>query len=257
MKNIQLLIIFIFAFAFLCVLPFENKAYSQQTQTEEISGEDDFLEDPFASEEKTTEIADPLEPMNRFFFNFNDFFYTKLFIPVAKGYRKIMPKPIRKHLKNFFQNLIEPRYIINSALQGRAKESILETKRFILNTTLGLAGIFDVAAYHWDLKPNQQDTGKTLARYGANEGIYLVLPFLGPSNLRDTFGLIGDAYMHPTTFTLNTKQYIIFGSVAYTNESSFAPDKYKNLKKDFIDPYTGFKNAYIQHRREEIKENKK
>ncbi len=232
-----------------------NFVFAQDNGSEKADFDDeDSFEDPFADEnEEDNKIADPLESFNRAVFKFNDFVYTKLLIPTAKQYKKAVPEKARKHLKNFFKNLLEPRVIINAALRGKAKESILETKRFILNSTLGLFGFFDVAKSHWGLKQYKEDTGKTLAHYGVGEGFYIVLPFLGPSNLRDSIGLLGDGYLHPAFLKLKLKEFMVYSSIETTNKTSFNPDEYTNLKKDFLDPYVGFRNAYVQYRRNQIK----
>jgi phospholipid-binding lipoprotein MlaA len=133
---------------------------------------------------------DPLERLNRFTYRFNARFDEQIFLPVSNGYR-CLPGPIRRSVHNFFGNLSEVKTTVNYALQLRAAGSVRSVGRFVINSTLGIGGVFDVAT---KLKLENPPTGfgVTLSKWGVHPGPYLVVPFLGPSTLRDSLGLLGD-----------------------------------------------------------------
>ncbi len=132
---------------------------------------------------------DPFETANRAILKFNLSSDKHVLAPVARGYKKVLPQPVRNGISNFFSNLWEPMTIVNDLLQGKFKMAGVSTGRFIINTTVGILGFADVAT-RLDLPHHREDFGQTLAVWGVPSGPYLVLPFLGPSNLRDTGGLI-------------------------------------------------------------------
>lgn len=141
--------------------------------------------------------VDPWEGFNRKVFAFNEAADRWVMKPVAKGYRKVTPDPVERGVSNFFSNLLEVRNVFNSVLQGKWKQAGNDTGRFLVNSTLGIAGVFDVAR-HMNLERNEgEDFGQTLAVWGVPSGPYVVLPFLGPSNLRDSAGLPADWLINP------------------------------------------------------------
>ena len=219
-------------------------------------GEDEFeagLEDEFAAEEKE-EVWDPLSGYNRAMTGFNDFVYTWLLDPVARGYRFIMPEFARRGLANFFHNLMFPLRFVNNLLQVKFKGAGVELMRFTLNTTIGVLGLWDPAKVWFDLEPYEEDFGQTLGYWGVGAGPHIVLPFLGPSNLRDTFSLAPDWYLDPKRFIKPDvpHEYAtrIFEEV---NDTSLHIGEYENLKKDALDVYTFFRDSYEQYRIEQIK----
>ncbi|MEK7787875.1 MAG: VacJ family lipoprotein, partial [Chloroflexota bacterium] len=123
---------------------------------------------------------DPLEGFNRAMYTFNDKFDRYLLKPVAKGYRAITPKPVSKSISNFFRNLHDPGIMLNNLLQGKPGQAASDLGRFLVNSTVGIAGLFDVAT-KWGLQKHNEDFGQTLAVWGVGDGPYLVLPFFGPS----------------------------------------------------------------------------
>ena len=127
---------------------------------------------------------DPLEGFNRAMYTFNDKFDRYLLKPVAKGYRAITPKPVSRGISNFFSNLHDPGIMLNNLLQGKPKQAGSDLGRFLVNTTLGIAGLFDVAS-KMGMEKHNEAIRQTLAKWGVGEGSYLVPPFLGPSNVRD------------------------------------------------------------------------
>jgi phospholipid-binding lipoprotein MlaA len=139
---------------------------------------------------------DPLEGFNRAMYTFNDKFDRYLLKPVAKGYRAITPKPVSKGISNFFRNLHDPGIMLNNLLQGKPGQAASDLGRFLVNSTVGIAGLFDVAT-KWGMQKHNEDFGQTLAVWGVGDGPYLVLPFFGPSNMRDGPSLIVDWETYP------------------------------------------------------------
>lgn len=148
------------------------------------------------AENEQDSARDPLEGFNRAMYTFNDKFDRYLLKPVAKGYRAITPKPVSRGISNFFSNLHDPGIMLNNLLQGKPKQAGSDLGRFLANTTLGIAGLFDVAS-KMGLEKHSEDFGQTLGKWGVGEGPYLVLPFLGPSNLRDGPALVVDWETYP------------------------------------------------------------
>ena len=158
------------------------------------------MEDVPTAEQVT--IADPWEPFNRAMFNFNDRLYFGVLKPVAEAYRAIVPEPSRVSVGNFFSNLRSPIRFVNCLLQANVIGAATELFRFMLNITIGLAGLFDAAgSEEIGLLRQDEDFGQTLGFYGIGHGFYIVWPFLGPSSPRDTVGMAGDyfAYVIPTS----------------------------------------------------------
>lgn len=136
-------------------------------------------------------VHDPFESINRRTYRFNARFDEYVYLPVLDGYRKVMPRPVRRGISNVFSNFADVPNLANSALQGQGEKAMRTTARLLLNSTLGVLGIFDVAE-KMGLPQESEDFGQTLARYGMPPGPYLVLPFLGPSTLRDTTAMTVD-----------------------------------------------------------------
>src|SRR5699024_9221989 len=138
-------------------------------------------------------IYDPWTGFNRRMYQFNAWFDDVLLLPIVRGYRAVTPKPVRKGVGNFFSNLGEITTFANAALQLKPEATLTTLSLFVINTTLGIGGLFDPAS-RLGLQQYHEDFGQTLGHYGVNSGPYLVLPFLGPSTLRDSFGLGADQY---------------------------------------------------------------
>lgn len=135
------------------------------------------------------EYTDPFENYNRAVYKFNDGVDKVLLKPIAKGYRKVIPSPVRRSVGNFFRNLLEPTTIINDILQGKFENAVTDFARLLFNTSFGLLGIFDVAT-GMGIERHQEDFGQTFAVWGFKPGPYIMLPFLGPTNFRDGIGLL-------------------------------------------------------------------
>jgi phospholipid-binding lipoprotein MlaA len=139
---------------------------------------------------------DPWERFNRTMYSFNDKLDRTVLKPVAKGYRSVTPDSAEKGISNFFSNIDDVIVIANDIFQLKPVQALSDTGRFLINSTLGIGGLFDVAT-PIGLKKHDEDFGQTLGRWGIDQGPYLVLPFFGSSSIRDGFGLATDLYMHP------------------------------------------------------------
>jgi phospholipid-binding lipoprotein MlaA len=199
----------------------------------------------------TQEISDPIEPVNRVIFVFNDFLDRILIEPVAKGYNFILPQLVRDGVQNFMRNLKSPIIVGNDLLQGRVGDAGVATARFVINTTIGVAGVADVASTK-GLKYKNADLGQTLATWGVGNGFYLVLPILGPSSLRDAGGDFADAYVDPVRlYAYNTHRMWIY----YTREGIEGLDDRSRLirpiddmRANSLDYYAAARSAWTQHR---------
>jgi phospholipid-binding lipoprotein MlaA len=226
-------------------VPADNNGASNDAWEEE--NWDDQWEAPPA-------IADPLEPLNRLFFHFNDKLYYWVLKPVARVYSGLFPEDMQIAVRNFFDNLRAPARAVNCFLQGRIRSSSEEVVRFTLNSTVGLAGVGDFAQDVLGLPSSREDTGQTLAYYGAGGGFYINWPFLGPSNFRDSIGMLGDAYMHPL-FLLDADWDVIIGAWTFqtVNYTALTLGDYEQFTQTALDPYTAVKDAYQQYREGLIK----
>ncbi len=185
---------------------------------------------------------DPFEKANRSILNFNLKADRVVFKPVARAYTRIIPGPVRKGVNNFFSNLWEPMTVVNDLLQGKIAYAVKDTSRFVVNSTVGIFGIFDVAK-KIDLPRHREDFGQTLAVWGVPSGPYLVLPFLGPSNLRDTTGLIPQYVFTDATAKMNSSESLYVSGVRIVDKRAqllgmddileLQPDQYLFLRESY------------------------
>jgi phospholipid-binding lipoprotein MlaA len=209
-------------------------------------------EDAEAVEAQGETVPDPLEPVNRAFFEFNDKLYFWVLKPVAKGYKTVVPEEVRMCTRNFFNNLAFPVRFLNNVFQGTFIGALEETGGFLLNSVVGLGGLADIAAAV-DLKRHEEDLGQTLAVLGAGPAFYINWPFLGPSTLRDTIGTVGDRFLDPLNY-LDWWQSAGAEAFDVINDTSFRIGDYESLKKAALDPYIALRDAYYQNRLSKIKE---
>jgi phospholipid-binding lipoprotein MlaA len=198
-------------------------------------------------------IADPLEPWNRWMFTFNDKLYFWAMKPVAQGYNAVVAEPVRVSVRNFFNNVAMPVRFVNSLLQLKFVSAGTELARFGLNTTVGIAGFLDVAKDNFDLSGQKEDFGQTLGRYGIGGGVYIVWPFIGPSNIRDTIGFVGDSFLNPISYIDPIEAVIGIDAYDRINRTSLELGDYEALKESSLEPYTAVKDAYMQYRKNLIK----
>jgi phospholipid-binding lipoprotein MlaA len=200
-------------------------------------------------------VKDPYESMNRKIFNFNDSLDTHFLVPVSKTYNKVMPKPLNRGISNFFSNLNNLPTIGNDMLQGNFYQATSDSWRFFVNSTAGAAGLFDVAN-NMGLEPNTEDFGLTLARWGYTDTSYVVLPFFGPSTVRDTAGLPVDFLFFSVYGYIQDPRtsYTLYALNIVSNRARLL--QYQNLYDQIaLDRYAFIRNAYLQQRANAIDRN--
>lgn len=235
----------------------------QAIKVKEDKAKDFFVDDGFSQEFKEeTEIFDPLEPYNRVMTSVNDYLYVNLLTPTARAYSKVLPKDARVGISNFFQNITFPIRFVNNILQFKFSYALEELGRFGVNSTVGILGFMDPAREYLNLQERKEDFGQTLGYYGVGEGFHIVMPLLGPSNLRDRLGSFADGYIAPPSYYsvfsdkitdkfLESMAINTFNSI---NSTSLNLGQYESIKKDAIDLYPFLRDSYTQIREKEIKE---
>jgi phospholipid-binding lipoprotein MlaA len=213
-------------------------------------------DDEFAEWEQDTaaEVYDPLEKINRGVFWFNEQADRFVMKPVAKGYDWLLPKPVKHGVSNVFDNLFTPVVAASDLLQGNFQQSAEDVGRFAVNTTVGVVGIFDVAT-GWGLEERREDIGQAFGAWGIGPGPYLVLPLLGPSNLRDGVGLIGNYFLQPQHYIEDDETRWGVGILNGIDTRYRLLDASRVLEEAALDRYAFVRSSYAQHRRNLI-ENK-
>ncbi|MGH7773528.1 MAG: MlaA family lipoprotein [Candidatus Binatia bacterium] len=215
-------------------------AYALEEAQESVAGED--LE------------RDPWEPFNETMFSFNrqvDRFVLK---PVATAWDAVLPDPVQRSLRNALDNLAVVRRLVNNLFQLKLVGAGREVARFTINSTIGVAGLFDVAKDGLGIDQSDEDTGQTLGVYGIGPGPYLILPFLPPMTVRDGIGYAADGAMNPLNYFIPFAATAgIYGTNA-VNERSLSLDKFERVEESVIDLYSAVRNAYLQRRAAAIKE---
>ena len=211
------------------------------------------------------EVKDCFEKVNRGIFAFNQGLDNAIFEPIAKGYRKL-PVPIRHGTSNVLDNLSTLMTIPNNVLQGDLKSAGQNTVRFVVNTTLGILGIFDPASGLGFADLEKEDYGQTLGSWGIGQGCYLVLPILGPSTVRDTVGMVGSTIgggdpWYNVTVTNDTQYFTDFDY--YSSRAATGIDfraknieSFENLEQNSMDFYASVKSLYLQDRTQKISNSK-
>ena len=238
--------VIILLFVFLSLFSFNVLAINaDQVSTDPEDFETTTIED---------EIYDPFEPLNRAIFSFNNVADRIVLEPIAKSYRKL-PSPVQTGLNNFMSNLRAPLVIVNQLLQGQGENAVQSSGRFIVNSTIGVFGLFDVAE-RIGIEEKEEDFGQTLATWGVGEGFYIVLPLFGPSNTRDATGMAltmitdpinayavseGEAWLVPTRTAINA-----------IDQRSQIIDEVNALRDNSIDYYAAVRSSYYQNRKAAI-----
>lgn len=197
--------------------------------------------------------TDPLEPFNSAMFTFNMKLDEFILRPVATGWADVMPEPGRQGVNRFFKNVnVIPR-IANNVFQLKMVDAGGEVGRFLINSTVGVAGFFDPADEWFGLKEHNNDFGLTMAKYGVGEGAYLMLPFFGPSTIRDAIGLAADGAMNPMSYLLPWYVYIPAESGAQVvnaiNYRSLNLSLFEDADRYSVDLYAAVQDAYLQRRK--------
>lgn len=201
------------------------------------------------------EPYDPIEPVNRAIFDFNDTVDIYVLEPVARSYRNNVPDFMQTGIGNFFRNLRYPSYLVSDIIQGKFEQALDHTGRFLINSTVGVLGFIDVAE-DWGLPDHQEDFGIGLAYNGVPHGPYLVIPILGPSSVRDGFGLIVDGFLDPigwigySSLSAGTKVAIAAGTlgVKLVHTRAGLLQAIEAAKESSVDYYLFAQGAYYQHR---------
>ncbi len=263
--------IFVFLFLVVALIFGSQNSFAQVSKVQDLDDSEfnvNFFDDEdfkdglnFETEAKINQVYDPFEKVNRKIFIFNDYTDRYFLEPTAKSYRKLIPKLLRQRIRNFFTNIGLPFSVLNSILQGKVENSLANSSTFLINSTIGIGGLFDVAGYK-GIRYNQEDFGQTLAVYGVSEGPYLMLPFLGPSNCRDFGGLLANKSIDPLSFNLlkiGGKYDLLYDSIRIGFTTISVIDNREGLieiidgvRADSFDPYTTIKSAYNQRRNNEI-----
>jgi phospholipid-binding lipoprotein MlaA len=191
---------------------------------------------------------DPFEPMNRAVYQFNDEFDKAIAKPVAEAYRAFVPDVVRTGVGNFFSNVNDVLIALNNALQGKVPDAINDLGRVAVNTTLGVLGFRDVAT-ELGVPKNNEDFGQTLGRWGLRDGPYIVLPILGPSSVRDTFGWAGDFYTNPLTYVDPASTRNAVTGLRFVTVRADLLEASNILDTAALDPYEFVRDAYLQRRR--------
>ena len=190
---------------------------------------------------------DPYEETNRSFYKFNDALDRHIMTPVAKKYVNVTPEPVRDGIANFFDNLEYLNVILHSFLQGKLGQGINDLTRFVVNSTLGLGGLMDVAT-DMGLEENDEDLGQTLAVWGVEPGAYLYIPFLGPYTARNSPDVASSYFTNP--FTYIATLYLLPVSVLnMVNDRANLLEASEFVNEASIDPYSFTREAYLQQRR--------
>lgn len=191
--------------------------------------------------------SDPLEGWNRGVYRFNMVADKYVLRPVAKGYDKVTPAPVKTGVGNFFGNLLYPTVIVNDLLQLKLKQFGADTLRFVINTTFGIAGILDVATPS-GLPANDEDFGQTLGYWGVGPGWYLMLPFLGPSDNRDLIGAVGDWYTNPMSYVDDDQGWVwAAGGLQVVHQRANLLG-FDSVLTQQIDEYSFVRSLYLQNR---------
>ena len=192
--------------------------------------------------------ADPLEPFNRAGFAFNDTVDTAVIKPVAKGYRRVVPGILRTGISNFFSNLEDVWISVNDVLQGKFQQGVDDFGRVLFNSTFGIAGIFDFAS-ELGFRKHNEDFGQTLGWWGVGSGAYLVLPILGPSTIRDGFGLLLDTQADLVFYIDGVPVHnSLYGTRAIGNRANLL-DASSVIEQAALDKYAFVRDAWLQRRR--------
>lgn len=247
MNNIRYIVVF--ALFVLFSSSMAGKVSAQKSYPDFLG--DDLTATDYLDKPLEVVINDPLEPMNRAFFQFNDSFYEWVLKPVTDVYIWILPLELRQSFNNFFLNLATPVRLVNSLLQGNIKGTGVVLERFLINSTLGVYGFADIADVEFGIERRRADFGQTLGKWGLGEGIFFCWPILGPSSARDSVGLVVDSYTSfiPYVDTDNRIFSASYYSTNMVNRNSLHPNAYEDLKKYSIDPYIASRQAYYEYRK--------
>lgn len=203
-----------------------------------------------SAETKTEANGDPMESLNRKFYNFNDAIDRNFFEPLARGYVDVTPDPVRSGVTKFFNNVNYLNVVANDVLQGKPTQFAQDTGRILVNSTIGLGGLFDPAT-GLGMPEHDEDLGQTLGTYGAGEGAYLVVPLMGPNSVRDLPGTASSFLLNPLTY-LGAVVTVPLGALSAINTRANLLEASSIRDQAALDPYTFVREAYRQQRQFKI-----
>lgn len=209
-------------------------------------------EDPYADDYEVAEAFDPLRPLNQAIFAFNDAAYTYVLDPVGDGYSFVMPDPAEKGISNFFENLGYPVRLVGNVLQWRWERAGRETQRFLLNSTVGVLGFGKPSENYESLRVPEEDVGQAFGLWGIDPGPYLVLPILGPTNLRDLVGRVGETFLNPVGYVEEWEIEWALRGTELINNLPPTMDNYFQIVEASIDPYTAIREGYSERRKAQV-----
>ncbi|HUG37922.1 MAG TPA: VacJ family lipoprotein [Candidatus Limnocylindrales bacterium] len=208
-----------------------------------------------SSADAMVEEYDPLEPFNEVMFEFNRALDRFVLKPIAQAYNVVIPDELQLMISRGFSNInVVPR-LVNSLLQGKWEGAGRELARFLINSTVGIGGLWDMARQEWDIQPSKADFGQTLGKWGAGPGAYIVLPFLPPLTVRDGIGYAVDGAMDPLSYVLPfiwDRLIMKIGDII--NDRSLNLDLFQGFEETTVDLYAAVRNAYLQRRHRMITE---
>lgn len=235
----------------LLTLPAVGGSPVGESGSEAVDPLDDYDDLPVAD----ADIADPIEPWNRFWFGFNDVLYRGVFKPINAGYEAVTPTEFRLGLRNFFHNLLFPVRFFNCLLQGEFMDAGVEASRFIINSTAGFGGLMNPGARAkplWSAEPDVIDTAQTFGSWGMGDGFYIVWPVIGPTTVRTSLGWVGDAAMNPITYVSPTWiPWAVSGGRGLANMGGIL-ENYDSIRRIAVEPYLAVRSAYVQSSRARI-----
>jgi phospholipid-binding lipoprotein MlaA len=191
---------------------------------------------------------DPIEGFNRAMFAFNEGLDTVVIKPVATGYDAVLPTPVRTGVTNFFGNIADLFIGVNNLLQGKPDQAASDIGRVLINSTVGILGIFDVAT-EAGLEKHEEDFGQTFGRWGVGDGAYVVIPFFGPRTVRDTVGLVLDVKADPVANVndISTRNWLLALRIVDNRADLLPADKV--IEEAALDKYSYIRDGYLQRRR--------
>ena len=199
------------------------------------------------------DFNDPLEDTNRKIFEFNQFVDRNAIVPAAKAYRTALPDPVRGSVRDFLNNLREPLVFVNDTLQGQFESAAKTVGRFVINSTIGIGGVVDVAG-RWGIPFHEEDLGLTLGAWGIPEGPYIVVPVLGPSTPRDLGGQVAEGFGDPWNLLVTGNPYTLYwipfvrGGVSGIDQRSRYIETLADIERTSLDYYATIRSLYRQRR---------
>ncbi len=201
------------------------------------------------------EVNDPIEPLNRYFFELTRFADFLFLHPISEVYKNVVPRTPRLLIRNFSKNVSEPGNFVNNLLQGELRRAGITLARLLLNTTVGIGGFLDVSDYFFGFKEQREDFGQTLAVYGMPEGPFFFIPFGGPSSFRDVIGITGGIFLNPIRY-VNLKDIDFLLNIRFpidVLEASISSRQFiEQIERESVDYYATVREFYRQNRRNAI-----